>query len=385
MNKEFIIALEELEKTKNVDKRIILEALEKALVKSYQKNFDNNENVDVSIDDETGEIEVYSLKNVVEEVNEPIAEISKTKAKEIDPKLDLGDICRVKIAPKNFGRVAAQTARNIVIQKIRDAQRDSVYSEYLDRANEIITGVVQREDKFNVYINLDKIEGIIPIKEQVENETYTPNQRIKVLIKEVKNTTKEPQIILSRKDKALVVRLFELEVPEITNGIIEIYGIDREAGSRTKIAVFSNDPEIDSIGACIGFKGSRVNSIVEELQGEKIDIIIPVPISEERKLERGFNQMENLLECLGIKYKKIERIKNTKHMYALKDNEKREKNVEKAFKNSLNLENKNVLIVDDIVTSGATINSISEELRKDNENINIKVFSIAIARHFIME
>ncbi len=273
MNKEFIIALEELEKTKNVDKRIILEALEKALVKSYQKNYDNNENVDVSIDDETGEIEVYSLKNVVEEVNEPIAEISKTKANEIDPKLDLGDICRVKIAPKNFGRVAAQTARNIVIQKIRDAQRDSVYSEYLDRANEIITGVVQREDKFNIYINLDKIEGIIPLKEQVENETYTPNQRIKVLIKEVKNTTKEPQIILSRKDKALVVRLFELEVPEITNGIIEIYGIDREAGSRTKIAVFSNDPEIDSIGACIGFKGSRVNSIVEELQGEKIDII----------------------------------------------------------------------------------------------------------------
>lgn len=273
MNKEFIIALEELEKSKNVDKEVILEALEKALVKSYQKNYDNNENVDVNINQETGEIEVYSLKNVVDEVNDPIAEISKTKAKEIDPKLDLGDICRVKIAPKNFGRVAAQTARNIVIQKIRDAQRDSVYSEYLDRANEIITGVVQRKDKFNVYINLDKIEGIIPLKEQVESETYTPNQRIKVLIKEVKNTTKEPQIILSRKDKSLVVRLFELEVPEITNGIIEIYGIDREAGSRTKIAVFSNDPEIDSIGACIGFKGSRVNSIVEELQGEKIDII----------------------------------------------------------------------------------------------------------------
>lgn len=273
MNKEFIIALEELEKSKNVDKKIILEALEKALVKSYQKNYENNENVDVNIDEETGEIEVYSLKNVVDEVNNPIAEISKTKAREIDSKLDLGDICRVKIAPKNFGRVAAQTARNIVLQKIRDAQRDSVYSEYLDRANEIITGVVQREDKYNVYINLDKIEGIIPLKEQVENEKYIANQRIKVLIKDVKNTTKEPQIILSRKDKDLVVRLFELEVPEITNGIIEIYGIDREAGSRTKIAVFSNDPEIDSIGACIGFKGSRVNSIVEELQGEKIDII----------------------------------------------------------------------------------------------------------------
>ena len=273
MNKEFIIALEELEKSKNVDKKIILEALEKALVKSYQKNYENNENVDVNIDEETGEIEVYSLKNVVDEVNDPIAEISKTKAREIDSKLDLGDICRVKIATKKFGRDPAQTARNIVLQKIRDAQRDSVYSEYLDRANEIITGVVQREDKYNVYINLDKIEGVIPLKEQVENEKYIPNQRIKVLIKDVKNTTKEPQIILSRKDKDLVVRLFELEVPEITNGIIEIYGIDREAGSRTKIAVFSNDPEIDSIGACIGFKGARVNTIVEELQGEKIDII----------------------------------------------------------------------------------------------------------------
>lgn len=273
MNKEFIIALEEIEKTKNVDKEIILEALEKALVKSYQKNYDNNENVDVNIDDETGEIEVFSLRNVVEDVADPYAEINLTKAREIDSKLDIGDICRVKIAPKNFGRVAAQTARNIVIQKIRDAQRDAVYSEYLDRSNEIITGIVQRQDKYNVYINLDRIEGIIPLKEQVENENYTPNQRIKILIKDVKNTTKEPQIILSRRDKNLVVRLFELEVPEITNGVIEIYGIDREAGSRTKIAVFSNDPDIDPIGACIGFKGSRVNSIVEELQGEKIDII----------------------------------------------------------------------------------------------------------------
>lgn len=273
MNKEFILALEEIKKTKNVDKKIILEALEKALVKSYQKNYDNNENVDVNIDEETGEIEVYSLRDVVEEVSNPYAEITSTKAKEIDSKLKVGDVCRVKIAPKNFGRVAAQTARNIVIQKIRDAQRDSVYSEYLDRANDIITGIVQRQDKYNVYINLDKIEGIIPTKEQVDSEVYTPNQRIKLLIKDVKNTTKEPQIILSRRDKNLVERLFELEVPEITNGIIEIYAIDREAGSRTKIAVYSNDPEIDSIGACIGYKGSRVNSIVEELQGEKIDII----------------------------------------------------------------------------------------------------------------
>lgn len=273
MNKEFIVALEELEKTKNVRKEIILDALEKALVKSYQKNYDNNENVDVNINEETGEIEVFSLKNVVEDVIDPIQDIILKDAQAIDSKLAVGDVCRVKIAPKNFGRVAAQTARNIVIQKIRDAQRDSVYSEYLDRANEIITGTVQRQDKYNVYVNLDKIEGNIPVKEQVASENYVANERIKVLIKEVKNTTKEPQIILSRVSENLVVRLFELEVPEITNGIIEIYAIAREAGSRTKLAVFSNDEDIDSVGACIGFKGARVNSIVEELQGEKIDII----------------------------------------------------------------------------------------------------------------
>ncbi|MDD7305815.1 MAG: transcription termination factor NusA [Peptoniphilaceae bacterium] len=273
MNKEFIVALEELEKSKSVSKEVILEALEKALVKSYQKNYDNNENVDVNINQDSGEIEVYSLKTVVDEVLDPIKEILVQDACKIDSKLNVGDICRVKIAPKNFGRVAAQTARNIVIQKIRDAQRDSIYGEYLDRINEIITGTVQRSDKYNIYVNLDKIEGIIPLKEQVKNETYQVNERIKVLIKDVKNTTKEPQVILSRANENLVVRLFELEVPEITNGLIEIYAIAREAGSRTKMAVFSNDEEIDSVGACIGFKGARVNSIVEELHGEKIDII----------------------------------------------------------------------------------------------------------------
>lgn len=273
MNKEFIVALEELEKTKNLKKEVILDALEKALVKSYQKNYDNNENVDVDINGDTGEIEVFSLKDVVDEVLDPIKEISLQDAKKIDAKLEVGDICRVKIAPKNFGRVAAQTARNIVIQKIRDAQRDSIYNEYLDRVNEIITGTVQRQDKYNIYINLDKIEGIIPLKEQVPTEVYEPNERLKLLIKDVKNTTKEPQIILSRASENLVIRLFELEVPEITDGLIEIYSIAREAGSRTKMAVFSNDEDIDSVGACIGFKGARVNSIVEELRGEKIDII----------------------------------------------------------------------------------------------------------------
>lgn len=273
MNEEFILALEELEKEKNIDKEVILEALEKALVKSYQKNYDNAENVDVLVDKETGNIEVYALREVVESVDDNINEISLAEAKEVDKNLEVGDVARIKIAPKNFGRVAAQTARNIVIQKIRDAQRDSVYGEYLDRENEMITGTIQREDKYNIYINLDKIEGIVPIKEQVPTEKYIPNERMKFLIKDVKNSFKEPQIVLSRSSEDLVTRLFELEVPEITDGIIEIYSIAREPGSRTKIAVFSNDDAIDAVGACIGYKGARVNSIVEELQNEKIDII----------------------------------------------------------------------------------------------------------------
>ena len=273
MNEEFMLALDELEKDKSINKDVILEALEKALIKSYQKNYDNAENVDVVVDKETGDIEVFALREVVEDVNDNINEISIKEANEIDKNLVIGDVARIKIAPKNFGRVAAQTARNIVIQKIRDAQRDSVYGEYLDRENEMITGTIQREDKYNVYVNLDKIEGIVPLKEQVDNEKYIPNERMKFLIKDVKSSSKEPQIILSRSSENLVTRLFELEVPEINDGVIEIYSIAREAGSRTKIAVFSNDDGIDAVGACIGYKGVRVNSIVEELQNEKIDII----------------------------------------------------------------------------------------------------------------
>jgi len=273
MNEDFILALDELEKDKNIDKEIILEALEKALIKSYQKNYDNAENVDVIVDKQTGDIEVFALREVVDDVNDNINEISLKEAKEVDKNLDIGDIARIKIAPKNFGRVAAQTARNIVIQKIRDAQRDSVYGEYLDRENEMITGTIQREDSYNLYVNLDKIEGVVPLKEQVVSEKYIPNERMKFLIKDVKSSSKEPQIVLSRSSEILVTRLFELEVPEITEGVIEIYSIAREAGSRTKIAVFSNDDAIDPVGACIGYKGARVNSIVEELQNEKIDII----------------------------------------------------------------------------------------------------------------
>ena len=273
MNKDFMLALDELCKDKNVEKDVILDALEKALVKSYQKNYDNQENVDVVIDHETGEIGVFALKDVVEQVEDPINQISLKDAKDVDSSLAVGDTARIKLVPKNFGRVAAQTARNIVIQKIRDAQRESLFGDYLDRENELITGSIQRVDKYNVYVNLDKIEGIVPLKEQVPTESYIPNERMKFLIKEVRNSGKDPQIVLSRSSENLVTRLFELEVPEITDGVIEIYSIAREAGSRTKMAVLSNDDAIDAVGACIGYKGARVNSIVDSLQGEKIDII----------------------------------------------------------------------------------------------------------------
>lgn len=273
MNKDFMLALDELCKDKNVEKEVILDALEKALVKSYQKNYDNQENVDVVINHDTGEIGVYALKEVADKVEDSINQISLKDAKEFDSSLKVGDTARIKLVPKNFGRVAAQTARNIVIQKIRDAQRESLFGDYLDRENELITGSIQRVDKYNVYVNLDRIEGIVPVKEQVPTESYIPNERMKFLIKEVRNSGKDPQIVLSRSSENLVTRLFELEVPEITDGVIEIYSIAREAGSRTKMAVFSNDENIDAVGACIGYKGARVNSIVDSLQGEKIDII----------------------------------------------------------------------------------------------------------------
>ena len=273
MNNDFMLALDELCKEKGLDKATILDALKKALIKSYQKNYDNQENVDVIIDEDSGKIQVFALKNVVEEVEDSISEISLKDAKKINSIYNLGDVARIELTPKNFGRVAAQTARNIVIQKIRDAQRDSLYGEYIERSNEMITGLIQRADNYNLYVNLDKIEGVVPLKEQVPTENYAPNERMKFLIKEVRNSSKDPQIILSRSSQDLITRLFELEVPEITEGIIEIYSIAREAGSRTKMAVFSNDETIDAVGACIGFKGARVNSIVEELQGEKIDII----------------------------------------------------------------------------------------------------------------
>lgn len=233
MNVEFIEALEEIEKEKGISKEIIFEALESALISSYKKNFGSSQNVEIEIDKSTGKVNVYAKKTVVEQVEDDLMEVDIEEAKEIDEKYQVGDIVNIEITPKNFGRIAAQTAKQVVIQRIKDAERDVIFDEFINRENEIITGTVQRMNNNNVYIDLGKTEGILPLTEHIEGEVYKQGDRIKLFILEVKKTTKGPQIILSRSHPGLVKRLFELEVPEIHEGIVDIYAISREAGSRT--------------------------------------------------------------------------------------------------------------------------------------------------------
>lgn len=274
MNQDFINALHEIEKEKGVSIDIIYEALESALISSYKKNFGASQNVSVEINKETGKTKVYAIKDVVENVEDEYLEINLEDAKNIDSLYEIGDAVKIEITPKDFGRIAAQTAKQVVIQRIKDAERDVIHDEFINRENEIITGMIQRISKNNVFIDLGKTEGILPPAEQMENEFYEQSDRLKLLVLEVKKTTKGPQVILSRSHPNLVKRLFELEVPEINEGVVEVYSIAREAGFRTKIAVYSKDPDVDPLGACVGFQGSRVKTIVEELNGEKIDIII---------------------------------------------------------------------------------------------------------------
>lgn len=273
MKAEFIEALEEIEKEKGISKDIVFDALEAALISGYKKNFGSSNNVEVDINKGSGEVKVYAKKTVVEEVEIDLFEISLEEAKGMDVNYELEDVVRVEITPRNFGRIAAQTAKQVVMQKIKEAEREIVFNEFINRENEIITGLIQRASKNNVLVDLGKTEGILAPSEQMQGEVYEQGDRIKTYILEVKKTTKGPQILLSRTHPDLVKRLFELEVPEIQEGVVDIYSISREAGSRTKIAVFSNDENVDPVGACVGFKGARSKAIVDELNGEKIDII----------------------------------------------------------------------------------------------------------------
>ena len=277
MNQEFIGALKEIVKDKGISEDLLFTTIEDALVAAYKKNYagptSSAQNVKVTIDRETGEIHVYSQKVVVEEVFDNVTEIGLEEAQEIKPTYDLDDVVDFEVTPKNFGRVAAQLAKGVVTQRIREAERSIIYGEYKEKEYDIITGTVLREDKGNVFVNIGKLETAIGPNEQIPREKYKFNEKIKLYVVEVKNTSKGAQIIVSRTHPGLVKRLFELEVPEIYEGVVEIKSISREAGSRSKIAVVSHDENVDPRGACVGPKGARVQNIVNELKGEKIDII----------------------------------------------------------------------------------------------------------------
>ena len=273
MNTELLEALNILEQEKNISKDTLLEAIEQSLIQACKNHFGKADNVKVYIDPETCNFSVYAEKEVVEKVEDPVMEISLANAKMVDSKYELGDIVNVEIKSKEFGRIATQNAKNVILQKIREEERKVLYNEYFEKEKDIVTGIVQRNMGKNISINLGKVDAMLNESEQVKTEHFKPTERIKVYVLEVRDTPKGPKIQVSRTHPELVKRLFESEVTEVREGIVEIKSIAREAGSRTKIAVWSNDTDVDPVGACVGMNGARVNAIVEELRGEKIDII----------------------------------------------------------------------------------------------------------------
>lgn len=274
-SKELFEALNIIEHEKGIDKEIIFEAIETSLVSACKKNFGTSQNIKVEINRSNGEVKVYAQKEVVdnEDIYDAFLEISVDEAKEINPIYEIGDIVDIEITPKNFGRISAQTAKQVVVQKFREAEREKLYNEFITKEREIDTGIVQRCERKNVIVSLGKADAVLPLNEQIPGENYNFNDRIKVYILEVKQTTKGPQVTVSRTHYELVKRLFEVEVPEVRDGTVEIKNISREAGSRTKMAVYSKNPDVDAVGACVGNNGNRVNVIVKELHDEKIDII----------------------------------------------------------------------------------------------------------------
>ncbi|MFW5992190.1 MAG: transcription termination factor NusA [Halanaerobiaceae bacterium] len=272
MNLEFLNALEDIGKDKGISKNILIEAIETALYSAYKKDFGTKENVKVEVEGDTGEVKVYAQKEVVENVEDENKEISLEEARKIGD-YNTGDILEKEITPGNFGRIATQTAKQVVMQRIREAERDVIYEEYKQKEEELITGVVQRFHNNNIFIDLGKTEALLPPSEQIPEEKYEQGGRIKLFVVEVEADTKGPRILVSRTHPGLLKRLFEVEVPEIFDGIVEINSVAREAGKRSKISVSSNDENVDPVGACVGPKGMRVQSVVEQLNGEKIDII----------------------------------------------------------------------------------------------------------------
>ncbi|MEH7382563.1 transcription termination factor NusA [Bacillus sp. JJ1533] len=273
MSSELLDALTLLEKEKGISKDVIIEAIEAALISAYKRNFNQAQNVRVDLNLANGSMRVFARKDVVDEVFDPRLEISLDEARTINPNYQVEDVVEIEVTPKDFGRIAAQTAKQVVTQRVREAERGVIYSEFIDREEDIMTGIVQRLDSKFIYVSLGKIEALLPVNEQMPNEQYKPHDRIKVYITKVERTTKGPQIFVSRTHPGLLKRLFEIEVPEIYDGTVEIKSVAREAGDRSKISVHSDNSEVDPVGSCVGPKGQRVQAIVNELKGEKIDIV----------------------------------------------------------------------------------------------------------------
>lgn len=273
MNLELLNALDDIVKEKGISKEILLEAIESALLSAYKKDYGSKENVRISMQKETGQVQIFARKEVVEEVRNEALEISLEEARAINTTYEPGDIVEIEITPDDFGRIAAQTAKQVVLQRIREAERDVIYEEFKEKEDELITGLVQRIHNNNIYIDLGKTEALLPPSEQIPGEVYQIGDRIKLYVVEVSAETKGPRILVSRTHPGLLKRLFEVEVPEIFDGIVEIKNIAREAGNRSKIAVHSYDENVDPVGACVGPKGMRVQAVVDQLNGEKIDII----------------------------------------------------------------------------------------------------------------
>ncbi len=275
--KEFITALDEVEKEKGISKDYLVEAIEEALVKAYKQNYDADENADnvkVTIDKITGEIHVYSAREVVEEFPVPELEISLEEAQKIDKYYNIGDVVNIEVKPKDFGRIAAQKAKQVVVQKIREAEKDMIFTEFNDKKGEIVTGLIQKADGKLVVLDLGKLEGVMPQKEQIPTENYRVNDKIRGYVLQVEKGLKgTPQVIVSRSHPDFVRKLFEFEIPEIYEGLIEIKSVSRDPGSRSKVAVYSKDENIDPVGSCVGQKGVRIQNIINELNGEKIDVI----------------------------------------------------------------------------------------------------------------
>ncbi|HEY8499558.1 MAG TPA: transcription termination factor NusA [Clostridia bacterium] len=273
MSAELIHALEQIEKEKGIQKEVLIEAIEVALITAYKRNYGSAQNVEVYIDRLTGDVRVFALKNIVEVVTDPSTELSLEQASRFSADFEVGDVVEVEVTPRKFGRIAAQTAKQVVMQRIREAERGIIFEEYSSKEEDIISGVISRFERKNVIIDLGRAEAILPPGEQTPGEKYNIHDRIKAYVINVKKTSKSPQIFVSRTHPGLVKRLLELEVPEIHDGTVEIKTIAREAGSRTKIAIYSRNENVDPVGACVGQKGSRIRAIVEELRGEMLDVI----------------------------------------------------------------------------------------------------------------